>query len=59
MSDLDPLGETKKKEITTEIVGLVAYIKTLEATIDAYNNEAEKHNTKFKEKAIGKKESSP
>ena len=59
LSDLDPLGEPKKKEIVTEITGLVAYIKTLEATLDSYNEEAAKHNAKFKEKAIGKKETSP
>lgn len=59
LTDLDPLGEEKKKQVVGDITGLVAYIKTLEATLDAYNEEAEKHNAKFKEKAIGKKETSP
>ena len=57
MNDLDPVGEAKKKQVIEEITGLVAYIKTLEATLDAYNEEAEKHNAKFKEKSIGKETS--
>lgn len=59
LSDLEPLGKEKKDEVVREIAGLVAYVKTLETTLDAYNDEAQKHNAKFKEKAIGKKETSP
>lgn len=56
--DLDPLGAEKKAQVQAETMALVAYIVALEETVKAYNDEAIKHNEKFKEKVI-KKETSP
>ena len=55
MNELDPLGEEKKKEIISEITLLVVYIKALEAALDAYDIEKDKHNAKFKETVISGK----
>jgi flagellar motor switch protein FliG len=52
MSDLDPLGTEKKKEVVDELVALVTYIKAMEAALDAYDVEMKKHNEKFKETVI-------
>ncbi len=59
MSDLDALGPEKKKQIIADIVKIATYVASLEASLDAYAVAREKHNTKFKEDTVGKKETSP
>lgn len=56
MKQLDVLGAEKKKKLIDEVVTLVATINSLEASLDGYAKAREKHNAKFKEKVVGKKE---
>jgi hypothetical protein len=59
MSDLDALGAENKKKLIVDITNMATYIAALEASLDAYAVAREKHNTKFKEDTVGKKETSP
>jgi len=58
MSELDPLGQEKKKVLIEDITKMATYIASLEASLDAYKAAREKHNAKFKEEIVGKKETS-
>ena len=58
-SDLDKLGPEKKVQLITDITKMATYIAALEASLDAYADAREKHNAKFKEDTVGKKETSP
>lgn len=59
MDDFDAIGPEKKKIFINDMVKIVTYINSLEASLDAYEKARRVHNAKFEEKILGKKETSP
>jgi len=58
MKDLDVLGAEKKKKLMDEVVAMSLYARVLERMVGEYNEEADKHNAKFKERILSEKETS-